>query len=356
MAAFNRPVTLLALSISTLVLFAQPALASQDPACSNGTANDQEQASPVPELTNPVTFESGSPADTINLGGSRDSGSTDITVGATPALPPTVTPDQITLEVPKRFRRIGEKINSRFADPPTFSTPRILQEGTLIAFSMCVDANELDAGAYVGQIIVGGPPGVQSTNVAVTVNAKNATLFVWGSILAALAAFLLLLFRSANESFNADKSTSGRGLKAGRATLTTLGDLLGFWAPTVIAIGAAVVAMAQVYDGDVAWGANWISSFLALAGTAISAAGLGTFLAAIKPGGSGGSGQEEEDAGGSDDPASPPPNGTTGTPATPPAPAPATPPAGASGTPPAGASGAGGTSPPTQPGTPPTAD
>jgi hypothetical protein len=47
--------------------------------------------------------------------------------------------------------------------------------------------------------------------------------------------------------------------------------------------------MVQIYENDVSWGANGFSSVIALAGTAISAAGLGTFLSSLGKGSSDGS-------------------------------------------------------------------
>jgi hypothetical protein len=95
---------------------------------------------------------------------------------------------------------------------------------------------------------------------------------------------LLLLFRAVKLGQDAAK-----GKKPEWQTLTVkyLTDPTNFWGPTLIAIGAAVGAMLQVYDGDVAWGADFLSAALALAGTALSAAGLGTFLSSIRGNGGG---------------------------------------------------------------------
>jgi hypothetical protein len=67
-----------------------------------------------------------------------------------------------------------------------------------------------------------------------------------------------------------------------RALGAALADPFGFWAPTLIALAAALAAMTQVYGTDVAWGGDALSSLIALAGTAITAAGLGTFISSLK--------------------------------------------------------------------------
>jgi hypothetical protein len=215
----------------------------------------------------------------MNMGSLRGIGTTDITVSAAPALPKTVTPQDITLDVPKRFGRNGTGLSTAYLPEPTFSTPRILEQGKLVAFTLCEDVSNVSAGSYVGQIIVGGPPGVEPATVAVTLNAKDAWLFDVGLGLAIILAFALLFLRGVK--VNVDKPAVG-ATPPGRAAVATLKDPLGFWAPTAIAIGAAVAAMLQVYDANASWGADTVASLLALGGTAIAAAGLGTFLSSLR--------------------------------------------------------------------------
>jgi hypothetical protein len=212
------------------------------------------------------------------MGALRGVGETDITVSASPALPKTVTPTDITLDVPRRFDRSGTGLSTAYLAEPTFSTPRILAQGKLVAFTLCEDASDISAGSYVGQVIVGGPPGVQPATVAVTLNAKNETLFRWGIGLAALLAFALLFLRGVKVNFD---KLEGSEKTAKNAAIATVKDYLGFWAPTLIGVGGAVAAMLGVYDADVSWGADTVSSLVALGGTAISAAGLGTFLSSL---------------------------------------------------------------------------
>lgn len=228
----------------------------------------------------------------MNLGGNDDTGSVDITVTASPALPRRVTSDQITIEMPQRPKRIGEKLETEFIDDLAFSAPRIIQRGKLVAFSYCVDGSGIEAGTYVGQLIVGGPEGVEPATLAVTVNRKDGVWFWIGWVGAGLLAFALLALRDVTS-----KSKSEQGSKKwNKALRKTLRDYGGFWGPTVIGVGAALAAMYQVYAGDVSWGADPLSSILALAGTAISAAGLGTFISSVSSGaGSDGPATDSED-------------------------------------------------------------
>jgi hypothetical protein len=215
----------------------------------------------------------------MNMGGLKGTATTDITVAASPALPDSVTPQDITLDVPKRFVRNSTGAGTSYLPAPTFSTPRILEHGALIAFTLCVDASHIAAGSYVGQVIVGGPPGVQSATVAVSLNAKNATLFIVGLILASLISLAALVYAAVKAAYGAQPDDQRSWTQAWRSTVK---NGFGFWIPTVVAIGAAIGAMLQIYDGNVAWGADEISSVVGLLGSAIAATGVGVFLSSLK--------------------------------------------------------------------------
>lgn len=259
-----------------LIVLSFPAGASADETC-----HEPKPVTPTDlALRKPVTLQTGVTADPINLGGLRGTAMDDITVTASPALPKNFNPKQITLDVPKRFARSGATISTSYLNWPTFTTPRILEHGKLIAFTMCLDATDIEAGSYIGQVIVGGPEGIQSTTVTVTLNAKNNYLFLAGIVLAGLIAFLLLSARSIKVRYDAEgKDTHEKFDKSLQATLK---DVMGFWLPSLFAIGAAVIAMVTVYDSSPAWGADSATSLIALGGTAISAAGVGTFLSTLK--------------------------------------------------------------------------
>jgi hypothetical protein len=214
----------------------------------------------------------------MNMGGLRGTGMTDISVTASPALPETVRSEDIAIELPQRFARSGAGLTSSYLPSPTFSPPEILEHGKVIAFTLCVDATKVEAGSYVGQVIVDGPPGIQAATVAITLNAKDQETFVIGLAAAILVAIALMLLRGVKGNYDGQGAPKDIG-KAFRETMT---EYFGFWTATAIGIGAAVAAMLQVYDSNVSWGADTVSSLLALGGTAISAAGVGTFLSSIK--------------------------------------------------------------------------
>jgi hypothetical protein len=218
----------------------------------------------------------------MDMGGLRGTGTTDIAIAASPALPASVTSEDITVDIPKRFARNGAGLSTQYLPEPEFSKPRILQHGTLIAFTLCVDASHAAAGSYVGQVIVGGPKGVQPATIAVTLNAKDETEFIVGVIVAGVVALLLLLIRGAKVRMEKPVPAGETAPTLGKAVGATLKDVLGFWVPTILALAAALVAIFQVYDANASWGADATSSLIALGGTAISAAGLGTFLSSLK--------------------------------------------------------------------------
>ncbi len=223
------------------------------------------------------TLAATGPANPINMSDTQGIGVTELVVGASPALPSKVKPRQITLTVPKRLERTGSNLSSEYLRPPTFSRPRILENGKLVAFRLCENVTGAQAGSYIGQVIVGGPNGVQPATIAITVNAKNQTFFWIGLCGAILLAFALLLAQAADKRQSKD---GGRDFL--RPCGEALSDAWGFWLPTLVAIGAAVVAVFQVWDSTLAWGADTGASLIALGGTALSAAGIGGFLSSIR--------------------------------------------------------------------------
>jgi hypothetical protein len=234
------------------------------------------------------TLGSTGPASPINMGDTKGWGQSDIVVGASPALRPRVRPSQITIHVPKRFERSGDNLTSEYLRRPIFTRRRILERGKLVAFTLCINMDGAQAGTYVGQLIVGGPGKIQPATIAVTINVKNRTLFLQGLAVAILLAFALLLALATKKRW--DVIDSKKTPKCPPCLATAMGQALtdawGFWLPTAIAIVAAGVAMYQVWDNTVAWGADTGASLIALGGTTLSAAGIGSFLTSIRGPGS----------------------------------------------------------------------
>jgi hypothetical protein len=249
------------------------AQANAEPTCSRSV-----EPPPSTAKTKPISLEADGPANPMNMGGLRGTGMTDIAVTATPPLPASVTSADITIALPQRFARSGSGLTSSYLPEPTFSPPRILEHGKVIAFTLCIDADQVEAGSYVGQVIVGGPEGIQPATIAITLNAKDEKEFVLGTIGAIVIAFVLMLLRGV--SGNYDKQ-GNEAKDIGKAFHETLTEYFGFWTATVIGVGAAFVAMLQVYDSNASWGADTISSLIALGGTTIAAAGVGTFVSSI---------------------------------------------------------------------------
>jgi len=81
---------------------------------------------PTATIKPKVALSASGPAEAINIGGARGIGTTDIVVTASPALPSRVTPERITLDIPKRFVRTGQGLPPVYLPNPTFSVPRIL--------------------------------------------------------------------------------------------------------------------------------------------------------------------------------------------------------------------------------------
>ena len=135
-----------------------PALATAataaEPLCNAGSTAPGKPIKPT------VALHSGRPANSMNTGGVRGTGMTDIAITASPALPVKITSEQITVDIPQRFARSGTGLGTAYLPEPTYSTLRILEHRTLITFTLCVDANHIEAGTYVGQVIVGGLSGV----------------------------------------------------------------------------------------------------------------------------------------------------------------------------------------------------
>jgi hypothetical protein len=194
-------------------------------------------------------------AEIVNFGNDRGTKERDVVIEAKKALPKSLTPKQIGLDVPRRFERASETLESSDLAYPTFTEPVISSDRTEIRFTACINGDGADAGRYVGAIRVGGPIGLEPATVAVTANMKAASETFWAALVASLVlALVLLLFRRQRDP---DEKIDG-----------------GFVAQVVFPLGAAGLAMYGVYANDPAWGADEFTAVIGLAGTALGAAGL----------------------------------------------------------------------------------
>jgi len=185
--------------------------------------------------------------------------------------------------------RTGEKTDSVSFPDPKFSVLRPSGNRKRISFRVCLaQPPDLPAGKYVGVISLDGPQGVDSAAVTVTGNAKDGTGFYLAAGLTGLFAFLVLAYKGTSDERatrmaavaqlpdknpdgtpNADKRNAARWWLAASALKSP-----GWWAPTLVAIAAAVGVLVAAYTDNPAWGENGkVSSAIALIGTGLAAVG-----------------------------------------------------------------------------------
>lgn len=225
------------------------------------TLQANKTAVPGPQVRPKITLVAEPSTEVVNFGGSGGTKSFDVELTASSPLPPSVTPQQIELDSPKRFRRVGATLESTSLKRPTFSVPRFIEGRKVITFRVCVDATNADAGTYAGQVVVSGPSGLTGTSIATTVNAKNESGFLLGIFLALGAAAVLLIYKALKEQGSASK----------RVKILTV----------AVSLVAAAAAMIAIYAKDPAWGADFWPSFFALAGAAFGAAGIGSLITTL---------------------------------------------------------------------------
>ena len=143
-----------------------------------------------------------------------------VTVTAAKPLPPSVTPEQISFEA--NLSRTGNTLETAEFPDPTFSLPTISADRQSISFSICLNADGIAAGKYVGLVTVSGPVGLGAASINLTVNAKDAQLFTIGWIVALLGAFSLLLIKDAAAAKTKDNDW-GKALLVPLANLALVG-------------------------------------------------------------------------------------------------------------------------------------
>jgi len=224
---------------------------------------------------------------TINFGGTRGTKATDVVLLASKPLPRGFSGAQLELDSPRRFARTGQNLDSASLRLPRFSNPQILEHRKKIRLRVCVDATDAPAGAYSGQIFISGPPRIASTSVALTVNVKTEERTFWlFLILALLGAFLLLLFKAAKEvreKDEAEKRDTRKQVVRWKVALRSRLKDPTFVVSTIVALGAAFVAMRGIYDSTPAWGTETWTNVFALVGTAFGAAGVGSLISTFMP-------------------------------------------------------------------------
>lgn len=182
------------------------------------------------------------------------------------SLSDSLTAQQIEVRTVRSFSRVGDKIETTtIAQPVMFTEPEVDQNANEIRFAMCLDLKDAKAGSYVGQVRVAGPRGLSRASAAITVNAQNNTLFLYGLVLTLVIALVVMVVRGVTSKQKAVRL-------AGTA---------------VVSLAAAGCATYRIYSGDPAWGADTTESILSLAAAGLSAAGLKATIDLITPGSNG---------------------------------------------------------------------
>ncbi len=214
---------------------------------------------------------------TINFGEDRDPEAVTFGVDSDRRLEPDVV-QRLSL-TPETFIRTGNEA----AESVTFPEPEVSeldrkQNRRGIRFTVCLNpAADLPAGQYAGSVLVEGPPGVEGTVVTIAANAKDRDLFVGGLIITLILALLVLLYQGAAGRRRTSTEPWGPAFRA-------TGKDLGWFAPTLFALGAAGGTLFGLYTDDPAWGADGLSSVASLIGAGLAAVGAkAIFSSAASP-------------------------------------------------------------------------
>jgi heme exporter protein D len=192
--------------------------------------------------------------------------------------------------VAEQFANSSETGDTVTFGEPSFSRPEVSGNGKRVTFTMCVDApNDLPAGKYTTSVLLEGPPSVEPAVMTVTLNARDGGKFFWLSVATALIAGFVLLYKSAGERRNlliaeAKKLPDATQREAAlakaqkwRCRLWECMKDLGWWVPTLAAVGGAFTALYAAYSANPAWGEGGVvASAIALIGTGLAAVGAKT--------------------------------------------------------------------------------
>lgn len=240
-------------------------------------------------------------AHVVNFAGSRDWQFVDVVLNAKPALPESLQPSDIRLEVLRRFTRTSDGLKTTSATPPTFTEPRISAGRDRITFTVCLNGHGLEAGSYSGNVLVEGPTGLAPTSISITANAKNSDLAFWGGLGVLSLAFLFLVLRGA--AARQAKTEEKHAKEFARATSNSerqqavdsqadepeqlrkyLGGVfkdLNWWVTSVVSLGLAASTIIGIYSANPAWGADTLGSIVSLVGPAFTAVGVQSVITSL---------------------------------------------------------------------------
>jgi hypothetical protein len=190
----------------------------------------------------------------------------------------SITPETIT--------RTGEPTAETETFPePTFTKPTVSGgDRTRIRFRVCLaPTSKLPPGQYTGLVTLDGPRGLEGTSVTVTANAKAKWLFWVGVAASILLASLVLFYKGVADwrTANIEAASTENEKTAARRWAPAAGDTvrdLGWWAPTIFALGAMFGILYGIWANDPSWGQSGLGSALALIGAGVGAVGAKTIF------------------------------------------------------------------------------
>lgn len=276
--------TLLSLAAVLLLALALPAVASAATEC----LRTPGPGAPAPAISPPIRLIPDDDNVSINFGSGRGTLDQEIVVNLSRPLPARLRPDQITIDIPRRFRRVGETLQTVRGITPRFGIPN-LRDG-FISFDVCVDGEGIAAGSYSGLIAIGGPRGLERTAVTLTITAKDGKGFLMAAIVVLLLTFGFLLLKeqwSDKETYARwiEQADNARAAHPRRAFFLTRGvkfGLDGILIDCIVPVVLAFGAMFTAYNNDATWGAEGFASMLALITTAFASAGIRSLFTAFR--------------------------------------------------------------------------
>jgi hypothetical protein len=273
---FAASLTLAAAMVAVPTAQALGAVTCVDPSTTTQPSGDKVDPPVV------LTPEANSGTRTVNFGSDRGQKAPLLHVKVDPGLPKDA---EKSLRIDAdQLLRTGDQ-NAETVDFPdlTFTTPQVSADRKRISFRVCLTPSKhLPAGKYTGAITLDGPTGVQSATMTITANAKDLPLFVVGSALTLVFAYLVLLYKAAADTraLNIDAANAGTAdekkaaARWGPPLVTNLIDV-GFEFRSALTLGAAFGTLYALWATNPSWGdAGTVGSLIALIGVGLAAVGV----------------------------------------------------------------------------------
>lgn len=267
MRRIESPNLVLLLSFAVIFMVsAAPAMAAEEKSECPLELNSDAGESEAPVVDPPLELEVANQSDQVlNFGDGRGVKTDEITlrVKDSGSLPKSVQAEHFQFITEQPMKRIGsDSLESTRLQPLTFSKPEIVDNRKRIKFTICVSAENGEPGTYTGQVLLSGPLGLSSTTLTQTAQLKTKEGTFLLILIVILLAVGVLLWWKTNLDLEGKKQKTRIGL-------------------IVISLASVGAAMYQIYNDNPAWGADKFASALALLGTALAAAGLGSTVSGL---------------------------------------------------------------------------